>query len=212
MIMNCTKCFTADDVTYIHAPEGGYIYTCTNTGKHDGAGIWVWPYDPAPSKTGKPAKAGKSGPGEGQGKTDDLREPFTAILAGLPSGVFHEHGILEYELRLQYPDLFGRHVAENGHVLLGPGQYTASGTRFAMALVRLGWAGAVVHVRRPATGAWSYDASVSYWATTPAPAEETLHTWVQRCAELGRDPQWTDDDRTQVAALAAQHGPTGVQS
>jgi hypothetical protein len=39
MIMNCTKCFAADDVTYIHAPSGGYIYTCTNTAKHDG--VWV---------------------------------------------------------------------------------------------------------------------------------------------------------------------------
>ena len=212
MIMNCTKCFTADDVTYIHAPEGGFIYTCTNTGKHDGAGIWVWPYDPAPAKAAKATKPGKAGPGEGQGKTDDLLEPFTTILAGLPTGVFHEHGIVEYELRRQYPELFGRHVAENGHVLLGPGQYTASGTRFATALMRLERTGSVTHVRRAATGAWSYDSGVSYWSLTPAAPAETLHTWAQRCTEIGRNPQWTDDDRTQVAALAAEHGPTGAPS
>jgi len=207
MIMNCTKCFDDADVTYVHAPGGGYVYTCTNTAHHDGEGVWVWPYDPAPTK-GKP---GKAGAGEGQGKTADLLEPFSTILAGLPGGVFHEHGILEYELRTQFPQLFGRHVAENGHVLLGPGKFTASGTRFAAALMCLEREGLVVHVRRPATGAWSYDSGVSFWCLTPAPAEEKLHTWVQRGAELGRDPQWTDDDRTQVAALAAQHGPAEAQ-
>jgi hypothetical protein len=172
MFMNCTKCFTADDVTYIHAPEGGYLYTCTNTGKHDGAGVWVWPYDPAPSKAGKTAQAGQAGQagkGEGQAKTDDLIEPLTTILAALPTGVFHEHGILEYELRLQYPELFGRHVAENGHVLLEPAQGTASGTRFAAAMMRLERTGSATHVRRPATGAWAYNSGVSYWALTPTP-------------------------------------------
>ncbi len=214
MLLTCPRCFTFDDVTYLHAPEGGFLYTCTNTGKHHGDGVWQWVADPNdPTNTKSKSKTATTAVmGAGEGKTNDLLDPFTTILQNLPHGVFYEHGVLEYELRCQYPDLFGHHVAENGHVLLGPGKFTASSTRFAAALMRLERAGVVVHMLGTATGAWSYNSGVSYWALIPAPATTNTLTWVQRCAELDRDRQWTDADQAAVADLAKANSPTGQDS
>jgi len=46
--------------------------------------------------------------------------------------------------------------------------------------MRLERTGSVVHVRRPTTGAWSYDSGSRNWARTPAAVEEVQHAWVQR--------------------------------
>ncbi len=206
MLLTCPRCFTFDDVTYLHAPEGGYLYTCTNTGKHDGAGVWQWvadPHDPTDTKA-TPKTGGTAAVGAGEGKTNDLLDPFAKILWDLPHGVFYEHGVLEYELWCQYPDLFGRHIAENGHRgLLSSASPTASNTRFAAALMRHDKAGYVVHMQGTATGAWDYNSQgVSYWALKPAPPTTSILTWEQRCQDLGRPSHWTEDDKAKATALA----------
>ena len=38
MIITCPTCFSADDVSYVKAPEDGFLYTCTRTTKHDPQG------------------------------------------------------------------------------------------------------------------------------------------------------------------------------
>ena len=70
--------------------------------------------------------------------------------------------MLEYELRLQYPELFGRHVAEAGHVILAPARSTAASVRFTAALGRLERAGVVRKQTGKATGAWSHNSRVSH--------------------------------------------------
>ncbi|HEV7650333.1 MAG TPA: hypothetical protein VGP26_19470 [Actinophytocola sp.] len=58
-----------------------------------------------------------------------------------------------------------------------------------------GWSGTEKLVSRygPATGAWSHNERVTYWAREPVP--DGSLTWVDYCARLGRSPEWTDDDR-----------------
>lgn len=145
--------------------------------------------------------------------THELTEPLLAVIQTLPAA-WIEHGVIEYRLRQDQPELFGRHVAEAGHVLLGGGGETsgttASGVRFATALLRLERAGSVTHYNAPPTGAaWQQDKLVGYWATRrPKPPQDQVLTWEQYATEtLGReDGGWTDEDRTEIARLVAVFG------
>ena len=80
-----------------------------------------------------------------------------------------------------HPDLFGRHVADAGHVLLRAGAVsgtTASGLRVATALLRLEREAAVTHFNAAPTGvAWAQDRLVGYWAVRPKPPREDVLTW-----------------------------------
>jgi hypothetical protein len=106
-----------------------------------------------------------------------------------------------------HPDLFASHVAARGHYLTGSGHATASSVRFAAALLRLDHAGVVMYPMRPATGAWSYNDKVSYWALTPAPPTGAVLTWAEYCDQINRDADWTDYDRATVIAMAANAKP-----
>jgi hypothetical protein len=142
----------------------------------------------------------------------DLGAPLLAVIESLPA-MWIEHGVIEYRLRVDHPDVFGRQVAEAGHVLLRPGATrgtTASGLRFATALMRLEQEAAVTHVNAPSTGAaWEQDKVVGYWARRPKPPRDQVLTWEQYAVEtLGRENgDWTDDDRVEVARLAAAYRP-----
>ncbi|MDP9436649.1 MAG: hypothetical protein M3P93_16265, partial [Actinomycetota bacterium] len=69
----------------------------------------------------------------------------------------------------------------------------ASSVRFGVALGRLAAAGQLVAVSGPATGAWSYNGQVMYWARPPRPTR--LKSWVEHCAAVGRSPDWQEEDR-----------------
>ena len=197
MIITRPKCFSADDVSYVKAPDAGFLYTCSKIKGHDPTGDWSWiadPKDPGSSDGGW----------SGEGITSDLMDPLEQIIRALPS-MWIEYGVLEYELRVQHPDLFGRHVADRGHGLLAPSRATASSVRFATALVRLERAGIVRSRLGPATGAWNYLSQVSYWALEPVDVGAQSLTWEARCSDLGRNPNWTEEDRVSVAALADRH-------
>lgn len=141
------------------------------------------------------------------GVTAELVDPFERILRKLPHALI-EYGVLEYRLRLDFPDLFASHVAARGHHVISTGQAaTASSVRFTAALLRLQRAGTVAYEMRPATGAWSYNAKVSYWALIPPPPAGATLTWADYCAQLGRDPHWTAEDRDAVTAMAAAAAP-----
>jgi hypothetical protein len=78
--------------------------------------------------------------------------------------------------------------------MFGSRAYTASSVRFGVALGRLERMGELVSEYGPATGAWRYNGQVTYWAKT-APSDRSRKTWSDYCAEIGRSPEWTDDDR-----------------
>lgn len=196
MSMDCPKCGRDAAVTYLKAPDGGHLYTCHYT--HEGQDRWQWLVNP-----NKPAAAAAGW--APNGVTADLISPFENIMRSLPHR-WLEHGVIEYELRLQYPAVFGKHVAERGHHLTTAGQVTASGTRFAAALLRLERLGILVHRGGPATGGWDYNGEVGYWALLPAPEVTDTLTWAQRCADLGREPGWVQADVASVEQLVAEHG------
>ncbi|ONI86958.1 hypothetical protein ALI144C_09930 [Actinosynnema sp. ALI-1.44] len=180
MIITCPKCFAADDVLPPRRlPDRLLQYRCTNPihGNHE----WLTTRDAvqAPSDVQ-------------EGVTDELLEPLSRCIdADAP---FVEYGIVEHRLRTRFPDLFAAHVAEQGHSMFGPRAYTASSVRFGVALGRLERTGDLVSEYGPATGAWHHNGQVTYWARNP-PADRRRTTWAEYCAEIGRSPQWTDQDR-----------------
>jgi hypothetical protein len=192
MTPNCPRCGSDAAVTGITAPGGGTLYTCWYTHGEDGHLSW------------QVAKAGITISSDGV--TADLTDPFEQIVRGLPHALI-EYGVLEYRLRLEYPQLFASHVAARGHYLIAGGHATASSVRFAAALLRLGRAGILSYQMRPATGAWSYNDKISYWALNPPPPADAILTWTDYCTQLARDPEWTDKDRATVAAMAATATP-----
>jgi hypothetical protein len=181
VIITCPKCFSADDVLPPRRlPDHLLHYHCTN-GRAHGDYEWIT------------TREAVQPPGEVQdGVTDELLEPLNqCVLAGEP---FVEYGIVEYRLRTRFPALFAVHVAEQGHAMFGSRAYTASSVRFGVALGRLERLGELVSEYGPATGAWHYNGQVTYWAK-PESSDRRRKSWAEHCVEIGRSPQWTDDDR-----------------
>lgn len=181
MIITCPKCFSADDVLPPRRlPDGLLQYHCANHRVH-GDHEWLTTRESvqAPSEVR-------------EGVTDDLLEPLDRCVG--PDDPFLEYGIVEHRLRTRFPDLFAAHVADQGHSMFGSRACTASSVRFGVALGRPERMGALVSQYGPATGAWHYNGQVAYWARS-VPPDQRRKTWVEYCAEIGRSPQWTDEDR-----------------
>jgi hypothetical protein len=181
VITTCPRCFSADDVTYERLPDQLVEFACSRN--HDGDGPYRWIAALDDLDLHEEADAGI---------TDELLDPLSdCVVAGEP---WVEYGIVEYRFRLRHPDLFAAHVRERGHRMLGPHKVTASGVRFAMALGRLSERGELVRIYGPATGAWAPQ-DITYWARPPGPPTTSRVTWATWCADHGRSPDWTDDDR-----------------
>jgi len=188
MIMNCTKCSRAEDVSYKRLPAKMVQYLCVNAHEGGGEHTWIWSLS---SMT-------LTSEGE-EGVTDELLEPLLACV--LPGEPFVKYGVVEHRFRLANPELFVAHIKDRGHVMHGTTQATATAVRFTATLGRLARAGELVSVYGPATGAWSYNTRVTYWARPPAPSGAYV-SWSDYCAGLNRTDAWTDEDR----AAAAGHG------
>ena len=72
---------------------------------------------------------------------------------------------------------------------------------------RLDRAGVLTYEMRRATGAWSYNDKVSYWALMPRPPVGAVLTWAAYCEQIGRSADWTYEDKAVVAAMAANAKP-----
>lgn len=194
----CPTCGSDAATTWTASPDGGFVLTCFAAYAHEGAGIASWTAYP---KKGVNAPTGA----ETEGVTTNLVDPLLKILQSLPNA-WIEYGVIEYEVRLQYPELFAQHVAERGHYLTGSGQATASSVRFSTALVRLWRKEIVDHVRRPATGAWHYNGEVEYWTLMPVTVGAPELTWSDYARNtLHRDEGWTDEDKAIVKAMVDAH-------
>jgi hypothetical protein len=193
----CPRCDKDAATTWTRSPDGGYLLTCYAAYAHGGDGLVTW--------TAYPTKGTNAPTGaETEGVTTNLVDPLLTILQSLPDA-WIEYGVIEYELRLRHPELFGQHVAERGHYLTGSGQATASSVRFSTALVRLFRRDIVDHRRGPATGAWKYNGEVEYWTLRPVTDGALTLTWADYAENtLRRTADWTDEDRAAVAALAGR--------
>lgn len=187
MIVTCPRCFSADDVTYRRLPDRMVEYVCA--GEHGDGRDHSWLGTQSAARWATDVD---------EGVTDELLDPLLAcVRLGEP---FVEYGVVEYRLRCSRPDLFVAHVRERGHVMIAPGQATASSVRFAASLGRLARSGDLLSVYGPATGAWSYNSQITYWARPPKPSGRNL-TWSAFCESSGRSAEWTDEDRAVVAKL-----------
>jgi hypothetical protein len=197
MIETCELCHTADDVTL--APGGGSLI-CTNAKKHPTGASHTWPKPPPPVAK-KPSTGGT--PATDTKKTENLIDPFKTIIHQFPK-IWIEHGVLEYQLRLQYPDVFGEHVAAWGHQMLERTHDTASNRRFSIALKRIAAEGLLQKKEGKGTGAWDYLPTVSYWALKPVQPGTPDLTWAQYAKQLERPTRWTDEDRAEVRRLSGR--------
>lgn len=180
VIQTCPICFRADDVRWSRLPEQSISYVCDDP--HGGAGPNSWT---AVTGSREPTEAATAG------VTAELLEPLLrCVREGDP---FVEYGVVEYRLRTGFPALFHAHVADRGHSILGHRQATASSVRFAATLGRPADQGALLKTWGPATGAWSRNERVTYWARPPAPVGPQL-TWADFCASISRSPEWTAED------------------
>jgi hypothetical protein len=187
VIVTCPKCFSADFVTWQRLPDSMLMYTCSAGHAGDGQHHFVRPVS---------AAAGGDEAAD-EGVTDELLEPIAScVVVGEP---FVEYGVVEYRLRQAFPKLFLAHVHDRGHVLTGKTIATASSVRFGVALGRLARTGELLSVYGPATGAWSYNGRVTYWARPPEPDGQPL-TWAAYCTQHGRSPEWTTADRDEIGA------------
>jgi hypothetical protein len=181
VIVTCPRCFRDDEVSWQRLPDRMIMYVCSDG--HGGSGPHTWVASRELLLTQEAAA---------DGVTDELLEPLRACV--VPGEPFAEYGVVEYRLRVAYPELFRAHVRQQGHVLTGKRPFTASGVRFGVALSRLARTGELLSRYGPATGAWAYNGQMTYWAAPPEPSGVPL-TWAAFCAQVGRSPEWTDEDR-----------------
>lgn len=144
--------------TGVKQDDGTVAHTCTRP-NHPGGLDWSWlEVPPAPS-------GGLSGLAEELGLATRLPE----VVGALGSGWF-EYGLVEREYARQDPAGFARMVEQWQHTALGDQQYSAS-SYLAGTLGRLSARGALAYHPGRGTGRWSYNASISWWATTAGPWE-----------------------------------------
>jgi hypothetical protein len=84
VIVTCPKCFSADDVTYVKAPDAGFLYTCTNAKRHPSGEAYEWVAD---------AKDPTVIYGSSEdGVTTELMDPLEQIIRKLPPA-WIEYGV-----------------------------------------------------------------------------------------------------------------------
>lgn len=178
----CPLCGDDEDVVAVDLGGGLLEYPCQRT-RHDG-GAFVWTRVSA--QLGAPDRDAREGTGLAAelGMYDDLPQ---CLIAGEP---WVEYGIVERRYREAWPDAFAKVVERYGHSdRQHKRRYTASAYT-AMILGALRDRGRVVSMGRPgpATGFWSYNSTVHYWALPPGPPTNTMLTYEQWTRAHGRDP------------------------
>lgn len=144
---------------------GAYVFTCTAKG-HPAGGEFSWPSYPDPP-------AGLLG----SGLTGELGlgTVLPALVATFP-GTWIEYGVLEQAYATTHPEDFALLVETYGHTAIAKKKYSVSAF-IARALGDLARAGAVLYHDGPATGRWSYNSNISWWAVTPTPSWEQRVSW-----------------------------------
>src|SRR5262249_35994471 len=95
--------------------------------------------------------------------------------------------IVEKRFRDLRPDTFQGLLAKYGHRAIQVGRPHTTSTLLASALRLLANRGEVELRWGQATGYWSYDEVISYWALAPAVTEE-MWSWTSYCTSEGLDP------------------------
>ena len=177
MSRTCPKCYSADEVTQRRSVDRLWTFTCDYTSRHDDRAPYVWD--------------DLNEPGGVDGGVQRSLDPYLGPLRScvLPDEPYVEYGIVEWRFRERAPVLFEELVREHGHVRLNviDTKKTAS-AYLAQALGLLAAAGQLVRVYGTATGTWSYNGQVTYWAVPPGPPTTSRLSWKAYAQEHGLDP------------------------
>jgi hypothetical protein len=188
MIEVCPLCGDDYDVTAEGVPAGDAgsglrPFRCRHP-QHGGEGF-VWFAAPA-------GLSGKGGGGADLGFAEELGLYDllpTLLVRGEP---WVEYGIVERRLREAEPDVFAELVERYGHIEThGSKTYTASAfiARTLGDLTRPPRGPLVASCGTgPATGFWSYNHQVFYWALPPGPPVSDKRTFVEWAQIRGWDP------------------------
>lgn len=162
---------TDEDVAGIRVnDEGTYEYTCPLTTGHPVPGRYTWMQAPEPPDTenmfGLASELG-------------LEVELPSAIAQHP-GRWVEYGVVEHAYATANPNDFVALVERYGHTALASARYTASAF-IAATLGHLSRTGAVLYHSGTATGRWSYNGQISWWALEPEPNWDDRTSW----ADLG---------------------------
>jgi hypothetical protein len=163
-------------VTVVPIGPNIWEFTCASGSSH--VEPYRWQTTAAKERLDDVLLTGKS---EELGLYDDLP---ACLAAGEP---WVEYGVVEYRYSKRRPTTYERLLRDYGHTRIAHKPYTASAF-IAAALGRLSDAGVVALQFGPATGYWSYNGTISYWALPPAPPTDALISWKDWATAAGLDP------------------------
>lgn len=161
--MVCPLCGHDDGVVREAVGPGVWRYTCSGGRSHSDP--MVWERDAAGAEL--PQWGGITAE---LGLYDDL--PL-CLIAGEP---FVEYGIVEHRYSELRPEVFRQLVERYGHTRIAPANFTAT-SFIALALWRLVEAGVIVQHPGLATGHWTYNGKMFYYALPQGRDDGALLSW-----------------------------------
>jgi hypothetical protein len=159
----CPLCGDDEGVSVLPDPEsGGWRFTCAPAQHH--ADPYAWTVDiPSPFE-------GRDGVTAELGLYDHLPDLVAAQDPWL------EYGVVEHRYKEAHPDVYAELLRLYGHRAREPKPFTLS-VVVAKALGQLAREGGISFRWGRATGYWSYNGTISYWAPAPPPAPSSELTW-----------------------------------
>ncbi len=145
---------------------GSLRYTCPRTKGHPTEGPYAWLQVPTP--------AGLDGL-TGLAVDLGLLHELPAVLADY-RGSWVEYGVVEQRYAERNPKDFAMLVERYGHTAIKAKQYTATAF-LAKTLGDISRHGSVLFHSGPATGRWSYNPGISWWALPPEPEWSSEKSW-----------------------------------
>lgn len=171
----CPLCGRDDTVVQLGIKDGKWLFRCSNAKKHFTSVDWA-SADLTPDEDDR-----EPGVMEEFGLFQDLPHCLDAGEA------FVEYGVVEYRYRQLRPDTFKDIVSKYGHRAVELGRPYTTSSFLASALRILANRNEVELRWGAATGFWTYDGTVGYWALAPASSDELL-TWESFAKNEGLDP------------------------
>jgi hypothetical protein len=171
----CPLC-SRDDLKITALGPALWRYTCSNEGRHGNQGVISWDG----SETDRLALP------EGKAADLGLYEDLPRCL--FPGEGFVEYGVVEHRYSERCPRLYEQLLQDYSHTRIERNKpYTAS-VFIALALGRLADRGEVLYQVGLATGYWSYNGVISYWALPSGSTDWEQTTWLKYATSRGLDP------------------------
>jgi hypothetical protein len=161
--------------------EGTYSFTCERRSGHVVPGPYTWMHAPEP-----PDLTGISG------LADELRlDVELPTVIAVHRGQWLEYGVVEALYADANPHNFALLVERYSHTAIKATKYSASAF-LASTLGHLSRSGHVLYHGGPATGRWSYNSGISWWAVAPQPDWEDRLSWTDLSRSMDYVPGSTE--------------------